>query len=103
LLDTFDANGNGEIDRDERPHLRGGRGGMEKDGMGHPGPLQGRPGLRQHMREKFDANGDGVLDQSERAAAKDSMHQKMLDRFDTNGNGVIDENERPLRRGPRGR
>lgn len=85
LLRKFDANGNGQLDPDEREAAReakekrasqgGGKGAGGGKGQGK-GKGQSDPERRAKLLERFDADGDGKLDESERAAAKEARAQR---------------------------
>ncbi len=76
-LARCDANGNGQIDPEERKSMRHER-------------------RQQHLMARFDQDGDGVLNETEKAAAAEAR-QSFLEKHDTNGNGQIDPDELPRR------
>ncbi len=87
LLARFDANGNGQLDPEEREaarkamqalkQKRGGKGkpdggkGQANGGQGQVGP--GGQAWREQLLARFDANGNGQLDPEEREAARKAM------------------------------
>jgi Ca2+-binding EF-hand superfamily protein len=78
VLQTFDKNGNGQLDPDEREaakeamHKRREQGG----GKGPTGKGEVDPERRRKVLEKFDTDGDGKLSESERAAAKEARAKR---------------------------
>jgi Ca2+-binding EF-hand superfamily protein len=131
LLEKYDANKDGQLDREELAAVDRDREGRReqmkarmlerfdanKNGVLDPEEKQaagkkfrGRRGGRGHgrMLERFDANKNGVLDPEEKDAAKAALAQRraeFLKRFDTNGDGKLDDAEREAARKefPRGR
>lgn len=131
LLEKYDANKDGKLDRQEldaadrdreerREQMKARmveRFDANKNGVLDPEEKQaarkafrGRRGGRGHgrMLERFDANKNGVLDPEEKEAAKAASAQRraeFLKRFDTNGDGKLDDAEREAARKefPRGR
>ncbi|MEC8337655.1 MAG: EF-hand domain-containing protein [Planctomycetota bacterium] len=84
LLEKFDANGDGQLDREERNTAR-----------------------KARILKKFDADGDGKLDNTEKdraRAAREKFQQQhggnqvkrkeMLERFDADGDGKLSNEER---------
>ncbi|HYO57563.1 calcium-binding protein [Archangium sp.] len=105
VLEKYDANGNGELDRAELKEL--------KDDLAGQGraPRFARAGMRMRhwafwrVRWAFDENGDKVLSTEERAALVDALearcqrlHQQALEKYDTNKDGTLDETERQAAR-----
>jgi hypothetical protein len=74
ILERFDANGDGRLDKAERHAARQAR--------------------HERLLQRFDANGDGHLDEGERDAARQARREHVRERIDANGNGVIDPDER---------
>jgi len=76
LLKRFDANGNGQLDPDEREAAR--KAMQQRKGKRGNQPQPGAPGgaLRQELLKRFDANGNGQLDPDEREAARKAMQQR---------------------------
>ena len=76
LLQKFDANGNGQLDPEERQAAKEARRmRADKGGKGQGGPAPD-PERRKKLMERFDKNGDGKLDESERAAAKEARAKR---------------------------
>ncbi|MBM3879402.1 MAG: HlyD family efflux transporter periplasmic adaptor subunit [Verrucomicrobia bacterium] len=94
VLRQYDANGNGQLDDDERQAMMaafqarfGGQGGQGRPGgqsgpggqggfggMGGPGGFPG--GNLQEMIKRFDKNGDGELDDPEREAMRETLREE---------------------------
>jgi len=104
MLKKFDANGNGQLDPEEREKMR------EEMAKG-----EGRdPERMKKMLERFDKDGDGKLSEEERAAARAEMQKRreagglkgkgsekqaeMLNKFDKDGDGKLSEDERTAMR-----
>lgn len=83
-FDRLDANRNGRIEADERPHRGGrdGRRGAERGGQ---------------RLARLDANHDGAIDRAEAAKAPKLLER--FDRLDANHDGRIGADERPHGRG----
>ena len=118
ILEKFDANGDGELDEEERAAAREAMGGRRgKKGPGPKGDKDGegvrdrdgkRGGPPPGIIEQFDADGDGKLNEEERAAAKAAFEAKMAERkaemeahraaileeFDLDKDGKLNEEER---------
>lgn len=105
ILERYDANQNGQLDRAELRAL--------KEDLATPGtsPTFARPGLRlRHwafwrVRWAFDEDGSGSLSSDERTALVDAMEarcqrvrQQFLEKYDTNQDGTLDEAERTAAR-----
>ena len=104
MLKKFDANGDGQLDPEERKKMR------EEMVNG-----EGRdPERMKKMLERFDKDGDGKLSEDERAAARAEMQKRreagglkgkgsekqaeMLKKFDKDGDGKLSEDERTAMR-----
>ena len=72
----FDANGDGQLDEQEREALRA-----------------AREARKAEMVKKFDANGDGALDDAERETARKTFMSERFKRLDTNGDGQLSFDE----------
>jgi Ca2+-binding EF-hand superfamily protein len=80
LLKKFDANGNGQLDPDEKEKAR-----------------QTMETKKAKLLKRFDTNGNGQLDPDEKEKAKqahNTRRSEALKKFDTNGNGQLDPDER---------
>lgn len=79
VLEKFDANGNGQLEPDEREAARAA---MQRRREQGGGKGQGRqagaadPERRKKLLEKFDTDGDGKLSETERAAAKEARAKR---------------------------
>jgi hypothetical protein len=79
VLEKFDANGNGQLEPDEREAAKAA---MQRRREQGGGKGQGRqagaadPERRKKMLEKFDTDGDGKLSETERAAAKEARAKR---------------------------
>ena len=76
----FDANGDGQLDPQEKAAMQSAKG-----------------EAKQKMMGRFDKDGDGKLNESEKAelrAAKEAKHQEMLSRFDKDGDGRLSPEEK---------
>jgi Ca2+-binding EF-hand superfamily protein len=104
VLERYDTNGDGRMDRTELQALRA-------DLLGQTHPRFSRLGLRMRqwafwrVRWAFDENGDRQLSAEERTALVDAMearcqrlHQQALEKYDTNKDGQLDEAERQVAR-----
>lgn len=105
MLKKFDANGNGQLDPEEREKMRAEmtKGGGRRD-----------PERMKKMLERFDKDGDGKLSEDERAAARAEMQKRreagglkgnggekraeMLKKFDKDGDGKLSDDERAAMR-----
>lgn len=104
MLKKFDANGNGQLDPEEREKMR------EEMAKG-----EGRdPERLKKILERFDKDGDGKLSEEERAAARAEMQKRreaggvkgsgaekraeMLKKFDKDGDGKLSDDERAAMR-----
>jgi Ca2+-binding EF-hand superfamily protein len=107
VLERYDANRDGRLDRTEFQALRA-------DLTGQTHPRFSRLGLRMRMwafwrvRWAFDENGDRQLSLEERTALVDAMearchrlHQQALEKYDANGDGKLDEAELQVARDAR--
>lgn len=117
MLERFDANGDGELDEEERriawETWRAER--LEKYDKDGDGELSREEEQAAWMDEflssergkrlmaRFDTNGDGVFDEAERAAMqadfearRDERRQRLTDRFDLDGDGELSDDERSL-------
>lgn len=99
VLEKFDTNGNGELDREELRALKADLGGTR------PRLAQlGRRARHQafwRVRWAFDEDGDRTLSSEERSALVDALQARCerrraerLERYDTNQDGTLDEAER---------
>ncbi|MFO0598899.1 MAG: calcium-binding protein [Myxococcaceae bacterium] len=99
ILARYDANANGQLDRDELAALR--------SDLADKGGFAARFGVlhRRHVLRRlawvFDENDDGQLSADERTALIDALHARcerikanVLAHFDANGDGQLDETER---------
>ena len=120
LLEKFDADGDGELNDEERAAARAAReerrgafreailNRFDADGDGElsdeeraavrAAREERREAFRQAMLEKFDADGDGVLNEDERAAAHEARRQRLLGEFDADGDGELSDEERAAAR-----
>lgn len=100
VLDTYDTNHDGKLDRTELKALKADLGEQVT-------PRFARAGMRlRHwafwrVRWAFDENGDKTLSTEERTALVDAfearcqrLHQQALDKFDANHDGQLDDSER---------
>jgi len=122
LLERFDRNGDGKLDKDERASAR--QHFPPRHGRGKGSFPRGRPpwykapgGARTHpaqpgrtnskfydwIRKRFDADGDGKLSDDERARAREALDTRrgprrppasLIQRFDTDGDGKLSPAER---------
>jgi Ca2+-binding EF-hand superfamily protein len=112
VLARYDANGNGQLEREEARRLRADLAPLGR-GPSHMGPGRFGEGMRPHSRGQafgrvrwaFDEDGDGALSTEERAALVDALqarcqrrYQQALERFDANQDGQLDEAERQAAR-----
>ena len=104
MLKKFDANGNGQLDPEEREKMRAE---MAKGGGRDPERMK-------QILERFDKDGDGKLSEEERATARAEMQKRreagglkgngsekqaeMLKKFDKDGDGKLSEDERTAMR-----
>jgi Ca2+-binding EF-hand superfamily protein len=96
ILQRFDANGNGQLDPEERRQVRQAMQRRRQGGPGQPGARQrARPG-REEILKRFDANGNGQLDPEEREAARQAMQER---RRGAQGPGRRTGEQGPGRRG----
>ncbi len=104
VLEKYDANQDGKLDRTELRALKG-------DLDAQTNPRFARAGLRLRqwafwrVRWAFDENGDKALSTEERTAMVDAMearcqrlHQQALEKYDANHDGTLDETERQAAR-----
>jgi Ca2+-binding EF-hand superfamily protein len=104
VLEKYDTNHDGKLDRAELRVLKG-------DLDAQTNPRFARTGLRLRrmafwrVRWAFDENGDRVLSTEERTAMVDAMEarcqrlrQQVLEKYDTNQDGTLDETERQAAR-----
>jgi Ca2+-binding EF-hand superfamily protein len=104
VLEKYDANQDGKLDRAELRALKG-------DLDTQTNPRFARAGLRLRrwafwrVRWAFDEDGDKVLSAEERTAMVDAMearcqrlHQQALEKYDTNHDGTLDDAERQAAR-----
>lgn len=105
VLEKYDANQDGKLDRAELKALK-----EDLAGQGRA-PRFARQGMRMRhwafwrVRWAFDEDGDKVLSTEERTALVDAMearcqrlHQQALEKYDTNQDGTLDESERQAAR-----
>ncbi|MFY0571746.1 calcium-binding protein [Archangium lansingense] len=101
VLEKYDANQDGKLDRAELRELKAD---LAEQGRA---PRFARQGMRirqwafWRVRWAFDENGDKTLSTEERTALVDAMearcqrlHQQALEKYDTNKDGTLDESER---------
>ena len=79
LIQKFDADGDGELNEEERGNAR--------------------EAMKAEMLAKYDTDGDGELSKEEKTAA---FKARMLEKYDTDGDGEISEDERAAAREDRG-
>ena len=94
-----DTNGDGVLNKDDRPE--DGRGPGGKHGKRGNGP-EGRRGGGEHMKAA-DTDGDGGVSFEELKAVRPDATDEMFAKRDTNGDGVLNKDDRPEdARGPGG-
>jgi hypothetical protein len=76
FLQKFDANGNGQLDPDEREAAKEAMQKRREQGGKGQGGVGKDPERRRKILEKFDKDGDGKLSESERAAAKEARGKR---------------------------
>jgi Ca2+-binding EF-hand superfamily protein len=106
VLEKYDANGNGQLDRAELRELKADLG---ESGLLRPRLAQlGRRARHQafwRVRWAFDEDGDRTLSTEERTALVDALQARCerrraerLEKYDSNGDGTLDEAERQAAR-----
>lgn len=93
LLDRFDADGDGQLDRRERHRAAHALRKMARRLDGNRNPQLDRRGMRRFI-ERYDRNGDGQVGPREVPPGA----AQRLRRFDRNRDGWVDERELPRSR-----
>jgi hypothetical protein len=100
LFAKRDTNGDGVLNRDDRPEMgREGRGPEGREGKRGPG-AEGRRGGGERMKA-LDTNEDGGVSFEEMQAVRPDLTQEDFDARDKNGDGVINREDGPPARGER--
>lgn len=99
ILNRYDANGNGQLDRPELAALRADL--VDRGGFAARFAIAHRRHVLRRLAWVFDDNGDGQLSSDERTALIDALEARcerikanVVTRFDANGDGQLDETER---------
>ena len=80
LLQRFDRDGNGQLDKNERAAARDAREKRRADGSGRRRGGKRDPEHRAKILEQFDVDGNGQLDEEERMAARQARGRQSNDR-----------------------